>query len=292
MESIRVLRPGDEPLVEAFCARHPDTTLFFRNNLQQAGLVDRGRRYEGTYAAAFEDGAVCALAAHFWNGNIILEAPTRLAEVVAAAVRASGRPVQGFVGQAQQAEAARASLGLEHAPAIMDSREILFGLQLPDLSVPPPLSDGRVLCRRRTQADQALLADWRVAYYVEAMGEEDGPALRERVEQSLRVRASFDHLWLLEHEGRPVSMTAFNAAVPQAVQVGGVYTPPALRSRGYGAAAVAGSLLEARDRGVPRSILFTAPENLPAQACYRGLGYRRIGDYGLILLADGQRVAV
>jgi len=287
-----VLRPGDEPLVEAFCALHTDTTLFFRNNLQQAGLSDRGRRYEGTYAAAFEGGAVCALAAHFWNGNIILEAPTRLAEVVATAVRASGRPLKGFIGQAQQAEAARASLGLEDAPAIMESREILFGLQLTDLRVPALLSEGRAVCRRRTEADHPLLVAWRIAYSVESLGEADTPAMRARVEESLTHRSDDGRLWLLEHEGRPVAMTAFNAAVPQAVQVGGVYTPPPLRSRGYGAAAVAGSLLEARARGVPRSILFTAPENLPAQACYRGLGYRRIGDYGLILLADGQRVVV
>ena len=287
MESIRLLQPGDEALVEAFCGRHPDTTLFFRNNMQQAGLADRGERYQGTYAAAFEDGAICALAGHFWNGNVIVESPARLDEVVAVAVRASGRPVHGFIGQADQAKAARAALGLGDAPAMIDSRETLFALQLDDLRVPALLSEGGVSCRRRRGEDHALLVAWRVAYNVEAIGEEDGPDLRKRVEGSLSKRSGDDRLWVLKHEGRRVSMTAFNAAVPQAVQVGGVYTPPALRSRGYGAAVVAGSLLDARARGVPRSILFTAPENHAAQACYRGLGYRQIGEYGLILLAEG-----
>ena len=77
--------------------------------------------------------------------------------------------------------------------------------------------------------------------------------------------------------------SAFNAALPDCVQVGGVFTPPPLRGRGFGRAVVAGTLLLARERGVERSVLFTGPDNAPAQTAYRALGYRDIGDYGLVL---------
>ena len=89
MESIRILQPGDEALLEDFCRRHPDTTLFFRSNALAAGLEDRGERLQGTYVAAFEAGAIVALAGHFWNENLLLEAPVALEDLVAVAVRAS-----------------------------------------------------------------------------------------------------------------------------------------------------------------------------------------------------------
>ena len=39
--------------------------------------------------------------------------------------------------------------------------------------------------------------------------------------------------WVVEAAGVPVSYSAFNARLPDAVQVGGVFTPRDLRGRGY-----------------------------------------------------------
>lgn len=64
--------------------------------------------------------------------------------------------------------------------------------------------------------------------------------------------------------------------------VGGVWTPPALRGRGYARAVVAASLLIAREQGVTRAIVFTGEDNIPAQRAYVTLGFRRVGDYGII----------
>jgi predicted GNAT family acetyltransferase len=81
-----------------------------------------------------------------------------------------------------------------------------------------------------------------------------------------------------------VACSYYNAKTPQTVQIGGVYTPPALRGRGFARATVAGSLLVARKRGVRRSVLFTRDHNVPAITAYESLGYRSVGDYGLVLL--------
>ncbi|HEY6061485.1 MAG TPA: GNAT family N-acetyltransferase, partial [Gemmatimonadales bacterium] len=80
---------------------------------------------------------------------------------------------------------------------------------------------------------------------------------------------------------RPVAFSAFNAALPDIVQVGGVWTPPELRNRGYGRAVVAGSLLDARSRGVTRAVLFAERED--AKRAYVGIGFRVVGEYGLLL---------
>jgi predicted GNAT family acetyltransferase len=81
--------------------------------------------------------------------------------------------------------------------------------------------------------------------------------------------------------GDLVSLSGFNATLPDMVQLGGIYTPPALRGRGYAKAAVAGSLLAARERGAERAVLFTSTAS--AARSYEGIGFRRAGDYCLVL---------
>jgi predicted GNAT family acetyltransferase len=78
----------------------------------------------------------------------------------------------------------------------------------------------------------------------------------------------------------------FNGRLPDAVQIGGVFTPPALRARGFARAVVAGALLAARADGVTRSILFTGRDNAFARSAYLSLGYGIVGDYGIVFLAD------
>src|SRR5206468_11065013 len=82
----------------------------------------------------------------------------------------------------------------------------------------------------------------------------------------------------------PLSLHDALPILPEIVQIGGVWTPPELRGRGYGRAVVAGSLLAARERNVRRAVLFADPRNTAAQRAYLALGFRIAGDYGLVLL--------
>jgi predicted GNAT family acetyltransferase len=83
-------------------------------------------------------------------------------------------------------------------------------------------------------------------------------------------------------DGRLVSLAAFNAVMPEIVQIGGIYTPPGQRGRGYARAAIAALPLDAHQRGVERAVLFAG--NPSAIRCYERLGFRRVGDFGLVLL--------
>jgi len=287
---VRILATGDRTALARFFDAHPHTTLFLQSNLLAGGLVDRGEPYQGTYAAAFERGVPVAVACQAWNGNLLLEAPRDLPIVVRAAVRASGRAVAGILGPHAQVCAARDALGLAAAAATMDSEEDLFALELAALQVPETLARGALRCRAPRPDELALLVAWRHDYGVETLGEPAGPRTRaSSAEWIERYQREGKH-WLLDAEGAPVAYTAFNAETPDCVQVGGVWTPPALRGRGYGRAVVAGSLLGARARGVARSVLFTEPGNRAAQAAYCALGYRRVGDYGMLLFAEPRRV--
>jgi predicted GNAT family acetyltransferase len=86
------------------------------------------------------------------------------------------------------------------------------------------------------------------------------------------------------HNGKPVAQTGFNAVLPDSVQIGGVYTPPDLRSKGYGRLAVALHLDEVNAQGVQDAILFSVSEN--ASRAYRGIGFEQIGHYTLTIFAQ------
>ena len=261
--------------------------MFLRGNLARAGaagggLIDRGERFEGTYAAAFEDGEVVAVAALYWNGNIVLEAPVALEEVVSAAAAGIDRDIAGILGPYEQVQAARVSLGLIDTPARFDSKEVLFTLELTRLV--SPRGEAGLVCRTTRPEDTDELVRWYVAYAVETLGDEGDAALRERARARVTANLGTDASWVLVDGDKRLAMSSFNAEVPDCVQVGGVYTPPPFRGRGYARTVVAASLENARSRGVTQSVLFTDEHNHSAQKAYRALGYRAVGHYGVVLL--------
>jgi predicted GNAT family acetyltransferase len=125
-----------------------------------------------------------------------------------------------------------------------------------------------------------------VAYSIEALGSQPGPDLDEEARASVAQGIERRELWLLvDPGGAPLAMSGSNASLPDRVQIGGVYTPPALRGRGHGGDVVAGQLLDLRAGGVRRAVLFTNHDNEPAVRAYQRLGFVRVGDYGLVLFS-------
>ncbi len=151
--------------------------------------------------------------------------------------------------------------------------------------MPAALTSGAAACRRSRPEDLPLLNDWRAAYNVEANGLAMTPEARAQAARETRHWHDEGVSFVLTAQDAPVAYSAFNAALPDIVQVGGVWTPPALRSRGYARCVVAGSLLAARAEGVARAVLFTGETNRPAQRAYEALGFRPIGDYGLVFFS-------
>ena len=287
MPELRLLRPGDEAALDAFLARHADTSMFLRSNARSAGLTDRGQPMQATYVAALEGGRIAGVAAHCWNGMVLVQAPDggHAAAATLEAVRRSGRTVTGFSGPWDQVVAVRAALGLAAAPAAKDSRDELYVLDLARLVVPPELASGALRCRHPAATELELLVDWRVRFAVEALGATDGPDLRQASADDVRLQHERGTDWLLLAGATPVSYSVFNAMLADIVQIGGVWTPPERRGRGYARSVVAGSLLAARKQGIARAVLFADPANEAARRAYLFLGFRIVGDYGLVLLA-------
>lgn len=279
---VRQLVPGDEQRLSDFLERRADSSMFLRANIRRGGLLDTGRPYGGTYVGAIDGQKVEAVAALYWSGFVALQAPYHLGPILTQLAGLGVRPIRGLLGPLGQTDEARQLLGLRKAPVRKDSREDLFALSLDQLIVPGHLAAGRWTSRHPRPSEFGMLIDWRVASVIETMAGVDNAETRAEADETMRRLDGEGALWVLEVDGRVVSMNSYNAMIPDMVQIGGVFTPQDLRGLGFARACVAGSLLAARRTGVDRSVLFTPKENASAQAAYRAIGFRIVGEYGLV----------
>jgi len=274
--NVRLLSPTDELLFDAFLLSHRDSSMFLRANARKQGLA------HGVRVGAFRDGELVGVAEHGSGGMVLVQAPEFVDELARACVASSGRPVTGLSGPLEQVRQARVALGLAQADARLQADELLYGLDLSDLMIPSDLAAGAIGWRAPTPGERDMLCDWRAAYDVEALGAADSPEQRRRAATFLDAQIADGNACVAVFGGAPVSLSALNATLPDIVQLGGIYTPPALRGRGFAKVAVAGSLLSARARGASRAVLFTS--NPSAVRTYEALGFQRVGDYSLVLL--------
>jgi RimJ/RimL family protein N-acetyltransferase len=122
-------------------------------------------------------------------------------------------------------------------------------------------------------ADAALFADWMIAFMREAVPH-DPPPNRERLEQTAgEGRYQF---WIVD--GEPVSMAGIVRRTRHAAAIAGVYTPPALRGRGYAGSVVAAVVERVFAEGKTAACLYTDLRNPFSNRCYAKIGFRPVCD--------------
>jgi predicted GNAT family acetyltransferase len=85
------------------------------------------------------------------------------------------------------------------------------------------------------------------------------------------------YLW--ENEaGTPVAMASASGPTPHGIRIGGVYTPPELRGRGYASSAVAALSARLLDEGRRLCFLFTDASNPTSNSIYRRIGYEQVAE--------------
>jgi predicted GNAT family acetyltransferase len=288
----RKLHDADLDAATAFLANHAATSMVLRGNLRTAGIERRRHPLSGSYfGEVAEDGSIHAMVAQFGNGNVFVQSgdhdaiPAGLTD---AFINDPLKPVAGVFGQADQAQEMIDQLGLSDAEFAINASDILYELDLADLIVPENARADEVQMVDAEKIERNTLLRWLRAYEIEALGAEDTPALDSKIASRLVQALDARNLWGLVVDGRPVSLSGFNAALPDMVQVGPVWTPPEHRSNGYARILVAKTLLAVRSRGVKRAILSTDSE--AAAKAYEALGFAKIGRYRLAILQNAQTV--
>ena len=186
----------------------------------------------------------------------------------------------GMIGDSAQVEQMREAFGLKDRATGFDRSEPLFTLDLDNLVI--PAGQGFEL-RAPQDADVPLLEAWAYDYMVETGLRPAGDMTRAIATSDVANRREKDRLRILLLNGKPVAQTAFNAVLPDSVQVGGVYTPPKDRAKGYGRLAVALHLDEVRNTGAQQAVLFS--NNEYASRAYRSIGFEDVGAYTITLFS-------
>ena len=147
-------------------------------------------------------------------------------------------------------------------------RQRLYRLER--LEAPHPLPEGTP--RVAAGSDRGLVLAWFEAFHEEASS--PGGVNSTLVEDKI----SYGGVTLWEVEGVPVSLAGRTRVVADMARVAPVYTPPAHRRGGYGAAVTAHVTQSALDAGAREVVLFTDLANPTSNSIYQRLGYRPVSD--------------
>jgi uncharacterized protein len=129
--------------------------------------------------------------------------------------------------------------------------------------------------RAATPVDRPLLLEWFSDFSIEALHEDEPDELRLAQGVDHRLRAS-DAGLVLWDDARPVSLAGFGGVTPHGIRIGPVYTPPALRGRGYASALVAQLSSDLLAQGREFCFLYTDLANPTSNRIYERIGYERV----------------
>lgn len=104
---------------------------------------------------------------------------------------------------------------------------------------------------------------------------------KEMTEQMLRLNLKQQLVYGGFIGGKAVSKAQTNAIGYNYAQIGGVYTAPEYRRKGY-SAAVMDALLDRLEKDHLKTALFVQNGNIPALRLYRNLGFEQIDDFRII----------
>ena len=282
---IRKLTNNDINIIDTFLSKSWQYTMVIRSNIRRVGVEYKKQRFGGEYIGAFDnDGILVGVLAHYWNG--LLMGCVRNNDILSALIADFKiwcvRDVAFVFGHDETACAIINMLGITNEKYRLNNAEDLYMLSLDDLIMPTDFSDVDVVFPCDISVN--TLTNWITAYEIESLGAKDTKEQRAHIQDRVQMILESDNHWVLLDEGVPVSLSGFNAVLPDIVQVGPVWTPPEYRGRGYARSLVALTLEQAKNNGVDKTILFT--NNPSAKKAYEAIGYEKIGTYRLSALEN------
>jgi len=264
-----------------FLARFEDTCQFLINNLSQHGPRLIEHHNSGNFKMLLEGEQVVGVFCLTRRGNLLAQTTIDATDIILNSCRQESVALKGFSGAWPTI-----------APIVAK-----FRAYTPDFK--PTYDDQEFLYSYVLVADDPRLKhDPRVRFLEERDFEQwfvhSGLYLTElklpnqlTFEQSRRDFAAQvqRRVWWGLFDGETLlSRVALNSNGETIGQVGGVFTPRELRQRGYAKATMFHMLKDCRDlHGHRKSLLFTGRTDIPAQKLYESMGYKRIGDYALVM---------
>lgn len=248
-------------LAGGFLAADPfsTTVIGVRVDAVFAGMHPVGD--DDVWAAVVDDDVVVGVAMRTPPHPLILSRMPNAAVAELAAALANIGPLLGVTGETAAATAFAAAWG-DCAGTVVDVSMRLYRLGV--LRMP----HARGSARLAVPTDAELVLDWLMAFHVEAAPNHP----TDHIADLVKHRLSAGQLWFWVND-EPVSLAGLTAPASGVSRIGPVYTPPAFRRNGYGAAVTAHASQAALDAGADHVVLYTDLANPTSNAIYQAIGY-------------------
>jgi predicted GNAT family acetyltransferase len=206
--------------------------------------------------------------------NFVLAQPRSQEALAALAEAVAGEELPGVVGVTPEVdEFAGLWAGHTGARKRTNMRQGVYALEHVEPLRPVPGSP-----RVAGPDDHALVLRWWIAFGDEVL-HEGGPGRENAASMvELRLSSPVAGILLWEDEGEPVSLAGWGGPTPNGIRIGPVYTPPALRGRGYATAVTAELSQRQLAGGRSFCFLYTDLANPTSNAIYERIGYRRVAE--------------
>jgi hypothetical protein len=206
MYKTRLLQQSDFDALYQFLLPRQFLCMHMCSNCISEGLEYSGRRFSGTYAAAFlvqnsdsntndsttttnanpaaTTESIAAVVCLCWNGMVLhlcdsIDALMQ-SDLVSLCVKSAQRDVSGLAGSPRGCAEIARMLGLEHAETILDEDEGLYLLNMTELTLPEKLREDDshnatpgYITRFPLEFELPQIVAYRVAFQTETLGKED-----------------------------------------------------------------------------------------------------------------------
>jgi len=200
---------------------------------------------------------------------VLTMAPHEALDAVCEDLLADDLSVPGVVGPVDVAEPFAALWGRRTGADVgLDHRLRIY--QLTSVVPPRPVT-GRL--RQCGVGDLATVEPWARAFILETRLTDDPAEIAESARRAVRE----GRLYVWDDAG-PRAMAAWTGPTPNGARITLVYTPPALRGRGYASACVAALSAVLLGSNRKYCFLFTDLANPTSNSIYMKLGYRPVCD--------------
>lgn len=258
MQTIRQLAADEGDMLLSVLRRDPHNNLFLIGNLLSMGMAEPELQYWGT----FDGDRLTGVLMRYRRNWTLYDAGGADFALMAATLDAHPAGARALTGEydltgrlLQRVRAYQAREDLRSHFAVLDAVADLEG-------VGP--------ARRATEADLPAL----LTLYAQS----DSMA---RDEASVRRVLKHGRIFVAEEEGVLVSAALTNAETPDMAMIGGVFTPPDRRNRGYATACMDALCRDLLRDGIQPCLFYDNPK---AGSIYRRLGFREIGMWRLARL--------
>ena len=264
-----------------FLKRHEETSLLVLENLKTFGPTLTEDSYSGNFKCLIDDEQVVAVFALTRAGNLIVQTDRNedYAEIIVNACLQEAITFHGVVGDWELAKSIW-DCARQKIPTLKENpckKAILYNVNLEGIE--PNHSEHEI--KYLTPPDYAA---WNKLYQALQLEQHLDHDEAEKIRQRRFMHETARQYWLgLFIYNQLVSIVAYIACTNQTGQVGGVYTLPAMRRKGLVKTLMLQLMYDAKvKRNLDRMVLCTGEDNFRARQLYEGLGFKKIGYFGLL----------